>query len=167
MASFTNDQNNAKSRHRSHFDRHDAEEAANSSGSFMRQVRQREIPEGATVHNVPNSRYPSFSTSFVRNPESEEITQRRIDEASTRANVNWTLARGAVHGTAALRNAGMAREESRSPSSWTNPVGMLGEAFGARRALSPRSREARRTATEAAEAKRSASLFSTVTRRTN
>ena len=68
MASFTNDQNNAKSRHRSHFDRHDAEEAANSSGSFMRQVRQREIPEGTTVHNVPNSRYPSFSTSFVRNP---------------------------------------------------------------------------------------------------
>ena len=121
-----------KSRHRSHFDRHDAEEAANSSGSFMRQVRQREIPEGATVHNVPNSRYPSFSTSFVRNPESEEITQRRIDEASTRVNVNWTLARGAVHGTAALRNACMAREKSRSPSTWTNPVGMLGEAFGAR-----------------------------------
>ena len=44
-------------------------------------------------------------------------------------------------------------------------MGMLGEAFGARRALSPRSQESRRIATEAAEGKRSASLFSTTRRR--
>ena len=46
MASFTNNQDDAQARHRSYYDSHDASEAANSSGSLMRQIERREITEG-------------------------------------------------------------------------------------------------------------------------
>ena len=161
MASFTN--NNSHSRHRSYYDREDARNALSERGAYMKQVPSSRAPDD----NRPRVRVRSgySSKNFVRNPETEAITQRRVNEGSRRARDNWSLAKGAVSGASAMKQSGTRRAERRPASGWSNPVGMVREALGGPRTVSPRSKEARKVAVAAANTKRSAHSRGTEGRR--
>ena len=140
-------------RHRRYYDRRDAIDSNRGRGTFMREVTSWNRNE--QPHRIMDmGRFGSVQRFYQRNPESQNITTRRAREAGERARESWGVVRGTVHGAAAMRDAGRRRESGRAPAGWSNPIGMVREAMGAPRAVSPRSMQARQTAQRESQRRR-------------
>ena len=155
----------ASFRHSQYYDGIDAVRSSMGQDNGMRQVHPRDVPRGITPQHLVGNRRTS---TFIRDPRTNALAERRVDEARGRANQNWNIASNAVQGASAFGDAAQRREKGRTPAGWGNPLNMASEVMlGTPRQVSPRSLRERKRATTASANKRGDSAIARDIRKRN
>ena len=155
----------ASFRHSQYYDGIDAVRSSMGQDNGMRQVHPRDVPRGITPQHLVGNRRTS---TFIRDPRTNALAERRVDEARGRAKQNWNIASNAVQGASAFGDAAQRREKGRTPAGWGNPLNMASERMlGTPRQVSPRSQRERKRATTASANKRGDSAIARDRRKRN